>query len=91
MSQGWGPDGELDAELQRADSPLIGAIAYFPEKYGERILPIVLQCLKRQPVSPSYYCEHQLILRDRLFTNRGSQGVFSDEVFAASLGAIIPG
>jgi ribose transport system substrate-binding protein len=91
MSQGWGPDRELDAELQRADSPLIGAIAYFPEKYGERILPIVLQCLKRQPVSPSYYCEHQLILRDGLLTRQGSRGVFPDEAVAASSGARIPG
>jgi ribose transport system substrate-binding protein len=91
LSQGWGPDQELDAELQCTDSPLIGAIAYFPEKYGERILPIVLQCLKRQPVSPSYYCEHQLILRDGLFTRQGSRGVFPDEAVAASLGARIQG
>ena len=90
MSQGWGPDQELEAELQKADSPLIGAIAYFPEKYGERILPIVLRCLKRLPVSPSYYCEHKLILQDGLFTRQGSRGVFSDEVFAASIGVRIP-
>jgi ribose transport system substrate-binding protein len=91
MSQGWGPDKELEAELQRTDSPLLGAIAYFPEKYGERILPIVLQCLKRQPVSPSHYCEHKLILRDGLFSRQGSRAIFSDEVFAASMGARIPG
>jgi ribose transport system substrate-binding protein len=91
MSQGWGPDQELDAEMQRTDSPLIGSIAYFPEKYGERILPIVLQCLKRQPVSPSHYCEHQLILREGLFTRQSSRGVYSDEASAASEGARIPG
>lgn len=90
MSQGWGPDQELEAELRRTDSPLIGAIAYFPEKYGERILPIVLQCLKRQPVSPSYYCEHKLILREGLFARQGSRGVFSDEVYAVCMGARIP-
>jgi ribose transport system substrate-binding protein len=55
MSQGWGPDQDLEAEMQSTDRPLIGAITYFPEKYGEKILPIVLQCLKRQPVSPSHF------------------------------------
>jgi ribose transport system substrate-binding protein len=90
MSQGWGPDQELEAELQKADSPLIGAIAYFPENYGEKILPIVLRCLKRQPVSPSYYCEHKLILQDGLFARQGPRGVFSDEVFAPSTGMRIP-
>ncbi|WP_158822439.1 substrate-binding domain-containing protein [Granulicella sp. S156] len=90
MSQGWGPDKDLEAELQSTDSPLIGAIAYFPEEYGEKILPIVLQCLKRQPVSPSYYCEHKLILPDRLSTRHSSRGVpANDEVFAA--GARVPG
>lgn len=74
MSQGWGPDQDLEAELQSTHSPLIGAIAYFPETYGQKILPIVLQCLKRQPLSPSYYCEHKLILRDGPFMHRSSQG-----------------
>jgi ribose transport system substrate-binding protein len=89
MSQGWGPDQELEAELQKADSPLIGAIAYFPEKYGEKILPIVLQCLKRQPVSPSHYCEHKLILRDGLLSRQAARGVFSDDVFAVCMGVRI--
>lgn len=90
MSQGWGPDKDLEAELQSTDSPLIGAIAYFPEEYGEKILPIVLQCLKRQPVSPSYYCEHKLILPDRLSFRHSSRGVTAnDEVLAAD--ARVPG
>ena len=90
MSQGWGPDKDLEAELQSSDSPLIGAIAYFPEEYGEKILPIVLQCLKRQPVSPSYYCEHKLILPDRLSTRHSSRGVpANDEEFTA--GTRVPG
>jgi ribose transport system substrate-binding protein len=91
MSQGWGPDQDLEAELQSPGSPLIGAIAYFPEKYGEKILPIVLQCLKRQPVSPSHYCEHKLILPDGLLTRQRLRGVLADEVLAGSTGARIPG
>jgi ribose transport system substrate-binding protein len=91
MSQGWGPDQDLEAELRRKDSPLLGAIAYFPEKYGERILPIVLQCLKRQPVAPSHYSEHELILRDGVSTRHGSGEIIMDEVLRSSMGAEIPG
>jgi ribose transport system substrate-binding protein len=91
MSQGWGPDQDLEAELRRKDSPLLGAIAYFPEKYGERILPIVLQCLKRQPVAPSHYSEHELILRDGVSTRHISREIIMDEVLATSMGARIPG
>lgn len=66
MAQGWGPDEELEAELRKPDTPLIGAVAYFPENYGSKILPLVLQCLNGQPVPPDSYTEHKLIVRDGL-------------------------
>ena len=91
MSQGWGPDQDLEAELRRKDSPLLGSIAYYPEKYGERILPIVLQCLKRQPVDPSHYCEHELILRDGVSTRHSSRESVMNEVLPANMGARISG
>jgi len=71
MAQGWGPDGALDAELRKADSPLIGAVAYFPEKYGSKILPIVLQSLNGQPIPPAVYIEHKLISRGEVLTRAG--------------------
>lgn len=93
MSQGWGPDEELEAQLQRSDGPLIGAVAYFPENYGEKILPIVLQCLKGQPVPPALYAEHKLILRDGLASSpvRAREESLPDEVFATTMGTGIPG
>ena len=66
MAQGWGPDEGLQDEISRADSPLIGAVAYFPEKYGGKILPIVLQCLNGQAVPPAVYVEHKLIARHQI-------------------------
>jgi ribose transport system substrate-binding protein len=66
MAQGWGPDEALEDEFRKAKSPLIGAVAYFPEKYGSRILPIALQCLDGQPIPPAVYLEHKLLLRDRI-------------------------
>ncbi len=65
MAQG-GLDEALEAELRQPGSPLIGAVNYFPEKYGARILPIVLQCLNGLPVPPALYVEHKLVLRDGL-------------------------
>jgi ribose transport system substrate-binding protein len=64
MAQGWGPDDDLDAELHRPDTPLIGAVGYFPEKYGSKIIPLVLKCLNGEPVPPASYAEHKLLLRD---------------------------
>jgi len=64
MAQGWGPDELLEAELRDTNSPLIGAVAHFPERYGSRIIPIILQFLNGQPVPPAPYTEHKLFLRD---------------------------
>jgi ribose transport system substrate-binding protein len=66
MAQGWGPDEELAAELRKPGTPLIGAVAYFPENYGSKILPLVLQCLNGQPVPPASYTDHKLMMRDGL-------------------------
>lgn len=66
MAQGWGPDEALAAELRQAGTPLIGAVAYFPEKYGWGILHTVLQYLNGQPVPPARYAEHRLVLREGL-------------------------
>jgi ribose transport system substrate-binding protein len=69
MAQGWGPDAALEDEFRKADSPLIGAVAYFPEKYGCKILPIVIQCLSGQAVPPAVYVEHKLIARDQILSS----------------------
>lgn len=74
MAQGWGPDEELEAELSRPGTPLIGAVAYFPEKYGSKILPLVIRCLNGQPVPPACYTEHKLILRDGLSLSSQAAG-----------------
>ena len=64
MAQGWGPDEELEAELRRSGTSLIGAVAYFPATYGSKVLPLVLKCLNGEAVPPASYTEHKLILRD---------------------------
>jgi ribose transport system substrate-binding protein len=66
MAQGWGPGDGVEEELRKPDSLLIGAVAYFPEKYGSGILPVVLQCLNGQPVPPAVYIEHKLVMKEEI-------------------------
>ncbi len=50
-------------ELARPDTHLLGAVGYFPERYGERIIALALSILGKKPVSPDNYTEHQWIGR----------------------------
>jgi ribose transport system substrate-binding protein len=68
LALGWGPDAALEKEIRNPKSPLIAAVAHFPEKYGSQILPIVLQCLNGQPVPPAVHAEYQLIARDEVLS-----------------------
>jgi ribose transport system substrate-binding protein len=49
-------------ELERADSRLIGAVAFFPEQYGEIIVETALQILGGKPVPPAIRTQHVLVL-----------------------------
>ncbi len=53
-------------ELLRDDSPLIGSVAFFPERYGERIMELAEQLLARKPVSQDNYIEHKWIGRQAI-------------------------
>ena len=93
MAQGWGPDEDLEAELHKPGTPLIGAVAYFPENYGSKMLPLVLKCLNGQPVPPASYAEHKLIVRDGLpfsLPVRVPRGSISAKVTGASVGQESP-
>jgi ribose transport system substrate-binding protein len=65
MAQG-ALDEAMEAEIRKPDSPLIGVVNYFPERYGARILAIILQYLNGQRVPPASYIEHKLVLRNGL-------------------------
>lgn len=60
-------------EMRKPDSPLIGSVACFPEKYGPEALSIVTRCLNGEPVPPAVYTDHVLVTRENL-----------DEMLAAS-------
>lgn len=49
------------AELRRPATRLIGAVAYFPERYGDGIMPLALDILARKSRPPAVFIKHALI------------------------------
>jgi ribose transport system substrate-binding protein len=48
-------------ELRRKGTRLIGSVPYFPERYGEELLPLALAILQKKPVPSSVFIKHELI------------------------------
>lgn len=48
-------------ELRRPGTRLVGSVAYFPERYGEELIPLALAILQKKPVPPAVFVKHQLI------------------------------
>lgn len=55
----------IEQELACEESPLIGAVAYYPEQYGERIMQIAERLLENKPVDPDNYTDHRWIGRQK--------------------------
>ena len=49
------------AELRRRDSRLIGAVAYFPEQYGDHLLTLALDILRKRVTPPAVFTKHVLM------------------------------
>jgi ribose transport system substrate-binding protein len=58
-----GQGGTLDArtELRRPNTRMIGTVAFFPERYGERLIRIALDILNHRPVPPAIFVRHCLL------------------------------
>ncbi len=53
-------------ELRRPGTRLIGTVAYFPERYGDELIPLALNILQKKPTPPSSFVKHQLITTDNV-------------------------
>jgi len=63
---------EARAELRKPGTRFVGSVAYFPERYGEEVIPLCVDILQRKPVPPAVFVKHQLVTRetvDRLYPN----------------------
>ena len=58
---GQGAERLAREELARPGSPLLGATAYAPEKYGEQLIALALKILKGEPVAPAVYMDHVFV------------------------------
>lgn len=52
---------EVRNEMRRPDTRLIGSVGYFPERYGQEVIPLALSILQKRPVAPAVFVRHQLI------------------------------
>jgi ribose transport system substrate-binding protein len=76
VSQDFSPDPRVSAEIRDRDSPLIGSLALFPEKYGSKVIAAVLRWLNKEQVPPSFYTDHVMVTADnieRFCSVKGSQ------------------
>lgn len=48
-------------ELRRPGTRLIGSVAYFPERYGEELIPLALNILRKKPAPSAVFVKHQLL------------------------------
>jgi ribose transport system substrate-binding protein len=52
---------EARNELRRRGTRLIGTVAYFPERYGDELIPLALSLLEGGNVPPATFVKHQLL------------------------------
>ena len=48
------------------DSIILGSTAYFPEKYGDKLIPTILLLMQGEPVPPSVYVDHVFLTLDNM-------------------------
>lgn len=64
VGQNADPSGQ--EEMIKENSRYLGATAYFPENYGFKIIPAMIDLLECRPVPPSVYVDHVFISADNV-------------------------
>jgi ribose transport system substrate-binding protein len=63
---GQNASAEARAELRRPSTPLVGSVAYFPERYGDEVIRLAGAILSGQPVPPAVFTKHELITKENV-------------------------
>ena len=53
-------------EIRKPGSPQIGSTASFPEKYGEKIIPMMIKAIKGEKMPEAFYTTHVFITKDNV-------------------------
>lgn len=58
-----GQNASLEAriELRRRGTPLVGSVAYFPERYGDEAIRLARAILTGKPAPPAVFTKHELL------------------------------
>jgi ribose transport system substrate-binding protein len=59
-------EGDCSLEISRPESRLIGAIAYFPERYGEAVIPLITSILRGFQVPRINFIAHEVITHENI-------------------------
>jgi ribose transport system substrate-binding protein len=57
---------EAHGELANKSSRFAGSVGYFPERYGEGVIPLALDLLCGRPVPPATFVRHEMITASNL-------------------------
>lgn len=52
---------EAREELRRRGSRLVGTVAYFPERYGDEVIPLAISVLSGKQMPPAVFVKHRLL------------------------------
>jgi ribose transport system substrate-binding protein len=63
---GQNAEPDARAELREERTPLIGSVAFYPERYGNGIIKLALDILAHRRTPPAVFTRHQLITRENV-------------------------
>lgn len=66
VGQNADPSGWPELCKTGADNAYYGSTAYFPEKYGDKIVPALVDLLEGRPVPPSIYVDHVFVTAENI-------------------------
>ena len=66
MVVGQGADPSGQEEMLKENSRYLGATGYFPENYGDILIPTMISLLECESVPPAVYQEHVFITTDNI-------------------------
>ena len=61
---GVGGDAPGKAELAQEENAFKGSVGYFPERYGEFLIPMALDILEGEPIPAEVHMAHIVVDRD---------------------------
>ncbi len=63
---GQNASSEARAEMAQPHSRFLGSVAYFPERYGETLVPLAIEIIQGKDIPPAVFVKHQLVAPDNL-------------------------